>query len=417
MANLAVKDGVYIARFRYAGKEYKRSLHTKSAKDAKTAMHEVERALHRLAINLLQLPDGVDPGDFIVSGGTLQPPDPKEERPPVPSLTAAVAEYLNRLGHLAESHRYTIGIHLNNLKKHLGDRAEHQLDRIGFAELDDYQQVRLAERANTTVAKERQSIIAFFDWAVTMRYLSSSPAANLDTVPESRRNDRFRTTEEIEAKLARGGLNDDEIQAAWKCLYLTTEEIANILAIVKSRCRKDVSYLLHAVPAYTGMRRGELLRLRWDDVEFDRSNIIARSTKQSRQEVETHRDIELHAELREILMDWRTKRPKGQFVICDPGCLEALTPRLANGRFWQPLRGTTWCLDSRKNLFKIGFHTYRHSFASNYAAIGTDQGMIDAWMGHQTKAMRKRYRHLFPQRRRSGMNALSLATVATEQQP
>jgi hypothetical protein len=42
-----------------------------------------------------------------------------------------------------------------------------------------------------------------------------------------------------------------------------------------------------------------------------------------------------------------------------------LTPRLANSRFWPPLRGTPWCPNSRTNLFKIGYHTSRHSFISN----------------------------------------------------
>src|SRR5262249_14414464 len=112
--------------------------------------------------------------------------------------------------------------------------------------------------------------------------------------------------------------------------------------------------------------------------------------------------------LKTILLDWRTKRPKGQFVACDPGCLEPLTPQLANSRFWAPLRGTEWCLQSRKNSFKIGYHTYRHSFVSNLVARGVDQRIIDEWVGHQTEAMRKRYRHLFPRARRSAIESFSL---------
>lgn len=408
MANLARKDGIYLARFRYQGKEFKRSLHTTNATDAKTAMLEIERVLHRLAINMLQMPDGVDPGDFVVSGGTLQPPEAKPERPPTPTLAAAVKEYLGRLQHLAESHRYTIGIHLGNLQKHLQERAAAPLNEITFAGLDGFQQTRLKQRAHTTVAKERQTVMAFFEWAVAMQYLTQSPAEGLAPVPESRERDRFQTLEQIEAKLERGGLSDEQVPACWDCLYLTLEEIAALLAQVRSRSRIDVSCILHAIPAYTGMRRGEVLRLRWSDVEFDRDNIVARSTKQSRQRTETQRDIDLHRELKAILLDWRSKRPRGQHLICDPGCLAPLTPRQANTRFWQPLRRTDWCLDGRKSLFKIGFHTYRHSFASNLAACGVDQRIIDSWMGHQTEQMRKRYRHLYPGNKRSAMESFSL---------
>jgi integrase len=59
----------------------------------------------------------------------------------------------------------------------------------------------------------------------------------------------------------------------------------------------------------------------------------------------------------------------------------------------------------------VGFHTYRHSFASNLAAAGVDQRIIDEFMGHTTEAMRKRYRHLFPKDRRSAMASFSLAKV------
>ena len=79
----------------------------------------------------------------------------------------------------------------------------------------------------------------------------------------------------------------------------------------------------------------------------------------------------------------------------------------ANRCFWQPMRHTEWCLDNTKDWFKVGFHTYRHSFASNLAAAGVDQRVIDEFMGHQTEAMRKRYRHLFPKDRKSAIECLS----------
>src|SRR5207237_3104330 len=90
---------------------------------------------------------------------------------------------------------------------------------------------------------------------------------------------------------------------------------------------------------------------------------------------------------------------------------EPLSNDRANRCFWQPMRGTEWSLGGR-NCFKVGFHTYRHSFASNLAALGVDQRIIDEWMGHQTEAMRKRYRHLFPKSRRSAIVSFSLSPAA-----
>ncbi|HUR54458.1 MAG TPA: tyrosine-type recombinase/integrase [Gemmataceae bacterium] len=50
-----------------------------------------------------------------------------------------------------------------------------------------------------------------------------------------------------------------------------------------------------------------------------------------------------------------------------------------------------------------GFHALRHSFASNRAAAGVDQRVIDELMGHTTVEMQRRYRHLFPDQRRAAI--------------
>jgi integrase len=409
MANLGKKNGVYLARFRYQGKEYKKSLKTSSRKAADGAMHRVEDALHRLAVHVLTVPDGIDPGDFIVSGGTLTAPPPKSPPRAVPTVAAGVREYTENLGHLAESNRGTVRGHLRSLQKKLGPRAEARLDQVEARDLEGFLQARLKERSPTTVTKERVTVMEFFNWAVRASYLPASPAANLTKVKAAGDRPAFKTYQEIEAIVARGGLSPREVLALWDCLFLNPGEIADLLATVRARSRHDVSLVLHAIPAYTGMRRGEVMRLRWSDIEFGQDAVVARSKKQSRQEVETSRRIDLHPELKALLLDWRGKRPSGQFVACDPGSFVPLTSRETSIRFFQPLRGTKWCLCSRKDWFKIGFHTYRHSFASNLAAAGVDQRVIDEFMGHQTEAMRKRYRHLFPKNRRSAIESFSLA--------
>jgi integrase len=409
MANLSKKNGVYLARFRFEGKEYKRSLKTADRKAAEGAMHRVEDALHRLTIRVISVPEGVDPGDFIVSGGTLTTPTPTLPAPRVPTVKEAVDEYTNNLGHLAPSNRNTVRGHLRTLLKKLGARAESSLAKVQLRDLEDVLQARLRERSPTTVSKERLTMTQFFDWAVAANYLPASPAAHLSRVKAAGDLPAFRTYQDIEAIVARGGLSPREVLRVWDCLFLSPGEISDLLALVRERSIYDVTLILHAIPAYTGMRRGEVLRLRWSDIEFDQDAVIARSLKQSRQAIETTRRIDLHPELKKVLLDWQERRRVGQFVVCDPGHHETLTSREASGRFYYPLRGTRWCLNNKKDWFKVGFHTYRHSFASNLAAAGVDQRVIDEFMGHQTEAMRKRYRHLFPKNRRSAIESFSLA--------
>ncbi len=72
MANLGQKNGVFHVRFRFQGKEYKKSLKTRNQEDAKAAVHGVEQTIHLLTIGRMELPSAVDAGKFIVSGGTLR---------------------------------------------------------------------------------------------------------------------------------------------------------------------------------------------------------------------------------------------------------------------------------------------------------------------------------------------------------
>jgi integrase len=53
-----------------------------------------------------------------------------------------------------------------------------------------------------------------------------------------------------------------------------------------------------------------------------------------------------------------------------------------------------------------GWHVLRHSFASNCAASGIDQRLIDEWLGHTTEEMRRRYRHLIPSRERQAIQSV-----------
>ena len=411
MANLGHKDGVFHVRFRYRGKEYKKSLKTRDRAAAAAACHLVEVTLHRLLTGQAHVPAGVDPGDFVLSGGTLQQPVPPPAKAPRrPTTKVLTEEYLvAQKDLLAPSYHYSQAMHLRHLVRFLGPLADAACDQVGFRELDRYLQGRLVVRHANTVERERVTLLQFYKWAARQDYLPASPAAGLTPIKGGEDRPPFRTMDEIDRLLGRGGLSDVEALRLWDCLYLGPPEIADLLSTVRANAKSDYGYLLHALPAYTGMRRGEVLRLRWLDVDLDQACVYARSRKQSRSKTETVRRIDLHPELANELRAWRLLRPRGQYVICEKDTLEPLRNDCANRRFWQPMRHTAWCLDHRRGWYKVGFHTYRHSFASNLAAAGVDQRVIDEWMGHQTEAMRKRYRHLFPKTRRSAIETFSLA--------
>ena len=60
---------------------------------------------------------------------------------------------------------------------------------------------------------------------------------------------------------------------------------------------------------------------------------------------------------------------------------------------------------SRWSVIK-GWHIARHSFASNCAAKGIDQRLIDRWLGHTTDEMHRRYQHLIPNHEQEAIGAV-----------
>jgi|GEM_PF-1666963 len=414
MASLYRAGKAYGIRFLFNGQRFKRTLRTRDDRDAACAKAIVELTLYRLRTGQLSLVPGVDIGDFIVSGGTLAPPQRLPETPPEPpaAFRVVVADYLQHIQHqAAPSYAASQKTHLRHFTRYLKATAEQPVSSVTEHQLQGFIDAQLAKYDPNTVNKQRITLVQFYKYVVRKRkLLPQSPMAGIEKIKFGCDRPPFRTKGEIESILKRGGLSEDKQLELWECLFLSPADIAGLLKLVRAKAEFDTSLLLHAIPAYTGMRRGEVIGLQWVDLDLRSGTLTARSRKQSRTRRVVSRQIEIHPELREILQQHREQHPLGQFVVCHETTRAQLTADHANRRFWQPLRHTQWCLDAARHWYKIGFHTYRHSFASNLAAAGVDQRVIDEFMGHTTEEMRKRYRHLFPSKRFEAIRAISYAS-------
>ena len=131
---------------------------------------------------------------------------------------------------------------------------------------------------------------------------------------------------------------------------------------------------------------------------MDGGTVVLREKKKS-QKGDTLRRITLSNRLKSTMQAWFAEgHPCGRLAFCrEPDVqLEGRNLRNVFDRFigkakWRVIRG---------------YHVFRHSFASNLALAGVDERVVDALMGHQTEAMRKRYRHLFPKQRHDAVARL-----------
>lgn len=151
----------------------------------------------------------------------------------------------------------------------------------------------------------------------------------------------------------------------------------------------------------TGLRLGELLALRWDDVDLVAGKLTVRRSV-ARGKIGTPkngktRDVDLSPETIAVLKAHRHLR--GELVFCDlDGKL------LTKGACKWPL----WTACKKAGLRRIGWHVLRHTFASHLVMRGQPLKVVQELLGHATIEMTMRYSHLSPAMKREAVALLDL---------
>ena len=159
--------------------------------------------------------------------------------------------------------------------------------------------------------------------------------------------------------------------------FLDQEEIAALLEAASPGFRPVAITALHS-----GMRRGELLNLKWLDVDFKNRIITIQKSKSGKK-----RTIPMDRTLYETLRDLPSRFEKG-YVFPSP-------VKPGKRRFdWQ--RQFRNAVDGA-NIEDIRFHDLRHTFASHLVMNGVDLKTVQELLGHSSITMTMRYAHLAPE--------------------
>jgi integrase len=160
--------------------------------------------------------------------------------------------------------------------------------------------------------------------------------------------------------------------------YLEKDEINRLLGV----CKKSKSPYLYAITLFalgTGARKGEILNLRWNDVDFSRCTAIFRDTKNGES-----RTIHLSDTIANCLREEQQKR-----LFCS----EYVFPS-QDGKRPADIKAGWENAVEEAGLVDVCFHTLRHTAASHLAIGGFSSLEIASVLGHKTLAMVKRYSHL-----------------------
>lgn len=147
-------------------------------------------------------------------------------------------------------------------------------------------------------------------------------------------------------------------------------------------CRESESkglYPIVILALSTGMRRGEIMNLKWSDVDLDRGSIFLQVTKNGER-----RFIPLIGTALDLLRSKYTNQAVGSLVF--PAPHSSSKPIDIRSAWETALR--------KAGISNFRFHDLRHTAASYLAMNQASLLEIGTLLGHKTVQMTKRYAHL-----------------------
>lgn len=213
--------------------------------------------------------------------------------------------------------------------------------------------------ANTII----QNIKTWLTWCVKNRYLFDNPLSGLP---------KYRVPQQ-------------EVR------FLSKDEIARILEAARDPALycdgATTLYPLIATGIYTGMRQKELFHLSWEDIDWTRHQIRVHNKAGFTTKNRRNRTIPLHARLKAIL--------KPQARKTGP-CFDATNARRVFSR-----------IRHKAKLPGIGWHTLRHTFASQALMARIPLATVSKWLGHSSVTTTMIYAHLLSDHEQTEIKRLS----------
>ncbi|BDZ74380.1 recombinase [Methylophaga marina] len=265
-----------------------------------------------------------------------------------------------------------------NQFKHLFGK---QLDKVTAWDIESWRSKRHKEGLSASTSNRYIGTIkAMFNRAVEWEIIQQNPISKVKKQKsDSRAIIRYLTSDE-EQRL-RATLRSRDRRLTESNPFYTGGRFTRLEAILGGF--PDHVHPMVLLLINTGMRRGEMFNLRWQDVDFinKRITVVGNTSKTGQT-----RYIPLNKEAFRVLDVWhkQTKRSSGCVFVGKNG------ERFTNiDKAWKVL-----LRDAQIQDFRL--HDLRHHFASRLVSAGIDLNSVRELLGHTDIKMTLRYAHLAP---------------------
>ncbi len=242
--------------------------------------------------------------------------------------------------------------------------AGKQLSFINPIQVDEYRAHRLKTNSmygrpisKTTINREVAFLKTMLNYAIKRRWLNENPLKGYKLYKEKPSKMRILSKKEF------------------KTIYeAASEHLRPIL-----------------VTAYcTGMRKNEILTLKWENLYLDKGYILVEETKN-----DESRQIPINKLLQETLNSVKYSSQKENVFTY-------------KGKPIQDIKTAFNAALRRSGLDKFVFHDLRHTFASNLVMNGVDIKTVQELLGHKSIMMTMRYSHPTPDHKKQAVNSLDV---------
>lgn len=275
-----------------------------------------------------------------------------------------------------------------HLEPYFGDRA---MDSIEPEDVNDLMSVLEGYLAAKTVRNVIGTLSALFNYArqPRNRWATVNPCQGLE-LPAGERSQEIR--------------------------FLTLEEVDAAVRHARKGTFQAIDRALYRTAAMTGLRKGELLALRWMDVDWTAAKVRVRQnyvrgefgTPKSKRSVRfVPMADEVAGELHRL---WAGSKFQGQkdLVFAHPVSGDPLPKANVTRRFKKALEAAGVAEDHV-------FHDLRHTFGTRAAAAGVPMRTLQEWMGHRDLTTTQIYADYSPSSREAEMIAAAFAREVTSE--